>query len=147
MEMSKTSCWEWQVGDISNSLTILLVQCLILLWTICRIYSALSLVIHGWIRQKVMRLFDVSSLGTLFEILMLGIVRLAMTIYGHTDAILFWNIISSDHCGSVLDYSVNDAGFKLCGCIIVACDENRGRCILDACCPLGKCFSEWLLYW
>lgn len=33
------------------------------------------------------------------------------------------------------------AGIKLCCSIVIACDENRGRCILDACCPVGECVS------
>lgn len=35
-----------------------------------------------------------------------------------------------------------DAGIKLCSSTVVACDENRRRCLLDASCPFGGCFGK-----
>lgn len=33
----------------------------------------------------------------------------------------------------------DSSGTKLCSCPTSACNEDWGRCILDACCPIGKC--------
>ena len=37
-------------------------------------------------------------------------------------------------------------GLKLCGCIVIACHENWGGCILDVGCSLRECFGQWLIY-
>lgn len=39
------------------------------------------------------------------------------------------------------------AGFKLHCCFAIASNENWGRCILDACSPLGECLGKRLLHW
>lgn len=37
-----------------------------------------------------------------------------------------------------ITFDIIGAGLKLCCSIVVARDEDRGRCILDACCPFGE---------
>jgi hypothetical protein len=38
--------------------------------------------------------------------------------------------------------TASTAGPKLCSCTLIARDEDRGRCILDAFCTPGKCACQ-----